>query len=139
MPISVAILLLITIGEASLAPQTAQATKAHKPVITVSGCMDGSWLRVNRADPVGSYAERYKLRGSKQLLTEMRKEYQGHSIEVTGTVTDTGNTTHTGTSVDLGKKTRVTVGAKDVPQHPSGTDDPILDVQAYRDLKETCK
>ena len=37
-----------------------------RPMLTVTGCVDGSWLHVKSVGPGGSYAERYKLRGSKQ-------------------------------------------------------------------------
>jgi len=109
-----------------------------KPIITVTGCVDGSWLRVRKVDPVGSYTERYKLRGSKQLLKELASTYKGHLLEVTGAVTDSRSTTHRGKTVQIGKKTRIYTGAKEVPQVPSG-DDPSLAVDTFRDLKETCR
>jgi hypothetical protein len=113
--------------------------KSQKPVITVTGCVDGTWLRVQKSDAFGGYVERYKLRGAKQLLKEMEKQYRGHLLEVTGRVTDTGDSTHMGSTVQVGKKTRITTGAKDVPAVPSGTGDPTLDIDSFRDLKDTCK
>ena len=127
------------IGAAMLAvaagPAGAQDRKKtdDKPVLTVTGCVDGSWLQVKG----GSYTERYKLRGSKQVLKELASQYKGHLIEVTGAVTDTGNSTHKGKTIQVGKKTRITTGAKEVPQVPSGSD-ASLDVSSYRDLKPTC-
>jgi hypothetical protein len=105
----------------------------NRPVITVTGCVDGSWLQVKG----GSYTERYKLRGAKQMLKELASQYKGHLIEVTGSVTDTGNSTHLGKTIPIGKKTRITTGAKEVPQVPSGSD-ATLDVGSYRDLKPSC-
>ena len=112
--------------------------KSDKPVITVTGCVDGSWLQVRSADPVGSYSERYRLIGSKQLLKEIAAQYKGHVIEVTGPVTDTASTTHLGKTIQVGKKTRITTGAKEVPSMPTGND-PTLGVESYRDLKDSCK
>ena len=112
--------------------------KSDKPVITVTGCVDGSWLQVRSADPVGSYSERYRLIGSKQLLKEIAKQYKEHVIEVTGPVTDTASTTHLGKTIQVGKKTRITTGAKEVPSMPTGND-PTLGVDSYRDLKDSCK
>ena len=43
-----------------------------------------------------------------------------------------------GKTVQVGKKTRIYTGAKEVPDMPSGND-PTLDVASYRDLKNTCK
>ena len=104
----------------------------------MTGCVDGSWLQVRSADPVGSYSERYRLIGSKQLLKEIAAQYKGHVIEVTGPVTDTASTTHLGKTIQVGKKTRITTGAKEVPPMPTGND-PTLGVDSYRDLKDSCK
>ena len=47
--------------------------------------------------------ERYRLHGTKSLLKEMAARSNGHQIEVTGAVTDTGNTTHRGKTIPVGK------------------------------------
>jgi hypothetical protein len=116
-----------------------QKKKSHKPTIVVTGCLDGTWLRVQQSDAIGGYVERYKLRAAKQVLKEMGAKYHRHLIEVTGTVTDTGDSTHMGSTIAVGKKTTITTGAKDVPTSPSGTDDPLLEVESFRDLKDRCK
>ena len=107
----------------------------NRPVLTVTGCVDGSWLHV-KGD---GYAERYKLRGSKQLLKEMSSTFKGHLLEVTGAVTDTtGKAVHFGKTIEVGKKTRIHTGAKEVPPVPQG-DDASLEVASYRDLAPSCK
>ena len=113
--------------------------KNNKPVIVVSGCVDRTWLRVQKSDAIGGYVERYKLRGAKQLLKEMEKQYHGHLVEVTGSVTDTGDATHMGSTIAVGKKTTITTGGKDLPPGPSGTGDPTLEVDSFKNLKDTCK
>ena len=114
--------------------------KSDKPIITVAGCIDGSWLQVRSVGPAGTgnYVERYRLIGPKQLLKEMSSQLKGHEIEVTGPVTDTGSATHLGKTIPVGKKTRITTTAKDIPVRPTGND-PTLGVDSYRDLKEICK
>ena len=124
---------------ALLQAQEPKKKKEEKPTIVVTGCVDGSWLAVRGSDPIGSYATRYKLRGSKQLLTELRKEFEGHLLEVIGAVTDTGGTVHRGKTIEIGKKTRIVTGAKEVPRQPTGVSDPELEVSSFRDLKERCK
>jgi hypothetical protein len=110
-----------------------------RPILTITGCVDGSWLHVRKMDATGSYAERYKLRGSKQLLKEMSSAFKGHLLEVTGAVTDTtGKAVHRGKTIQVGKKTRIHTGAKEVPQVPQG-DDASLEVVSYRDLAPSCK
>jgi hypothetical protein len=136
------LLLCAALLSAASSPAVAQdeaKTKNDKPVIVVEGCVDGSWLRVQKADPIGSYAERYRLHGSKYLIKELTKKYNGHFVQVTGAVTDTGNTTHRGKVIPVGKKTRIYTGAKEVPTTPAGTLDPILEVDSYRELKGSCK
>jgi len=106
-----------------------------RPILTVTGCVDGSWLHVKG----GGYTERYKLRGSKQLLKEMSATFKGHLLEVTGAVTDTtGKATHLGKTIQVGKKTRIHTGAKEVPAVPQG-DDASIEVASYRDLAPSCK
>ena len=87
---------------------------------------------------MGSYAERYRLRGSKQLVKEISSKFDKYLLEVTGVVQDiTGNTEHRGKVVQVGKKTTIHTGAKDIPQIPTGSD-ATLEVQSYRELKDTC-
>jgi hypothetical protein len=119
------------------AAQDAKKTDDGKAVITVTGCIDGSWLHVQKSDGVG-YATRYKLRGAKHVLKELVANHHTHRVEVTGKVTDTANTTHRGKTIQVGKKTRIHTGAKEVPVVPSG-DDPSLEIASYRDLKDRCR
>ena len=55
-----------------------QKKKSNKPTIVVTGCLDGTWLRVQKSDAFGGYVERYKLRGAKQVLKEMGTKYHRH-------------------------------------------------------------
>ena len=135
---------------ASLLAATAVLAGAQEPKkktddnlpITVTGCVDKSYLHVKAVDRAGggtaSYAERYKLRGSKQLIKEIASKYDRHLVEVTGFVEDlSAGTAHRGKTIQVGKKTRITTGAKDVPQTPEGSD-ATLEVQSFRDLKDKC-
>jgi hypothetical protein len=106
--------------------------------ITVTGCLDGGYLRVYKADSVGYYAERYRLAGSKQLLKEMASKHNGSLVEVTGRVKSAPGTEHLGETVQIGKKTKIYTGAKDVPRVPTGDDTSTLEVKSYRKLQETC-
>ena len=125
---------------AAVAAVSAQDRKSGegKPTITVTGCLDGGWLRVHESDSKGSYTERYRLHASKQLMKEVTSKHHNHVIEVTGTVTDAGENSHTGQTVQLGKKTKVYTGAKDIPRTP-GREDPTLDVVSFVEQKENCK
>jgi hypothetical protein len=120
------------------AGQDEKKTDDGKAIITLTGCVDGSWLHVQKSDGVG-YATRYKLRGAKHVLKELVANHNTHRVEVTGKVTDTANTTHRGKTIQVGKKTRIHTGAKEVPERPSGADDPSLEVASYRDLSDRCR
>ncbi len=126
------------IAAAGLSASQDKKKSDDRPILTVTGCVDGSWLHVRSVGP-GSYTERYKLRGSKQLLKEMSSTFKGHLLEVTGAVTDTtGKATHLGKTIQIGKKTQIHTGAKEVPAVPQG-DDASLEVVSYRDLSPSCK
>jgi hypothetical protein len=61
--------------------QDRKKSDADKPVIAVTGCVDGSWLHVRNVDTVGSYTVRYRLRGSKQVLKELAAHHNGHLVD----------------------------------------------------------
>jgi len=121
------------------AAQDQKKNTNDKPVIVVTGCLDGSWLRVQPSNTNGAYVERYRLHGTKTLLKELASQYNGHEMEVTGAVTDTGKTAHRGKTIPIGEKGRIYTGAKEVPTQPSGIGDPILDVGSFRELKGSCR
>ena len=123
---------------AAAAAQEPKKAGNGKPTITVTGCLDGGFLRVYESDYIGSYTERYRLHASKQLMKEITSKHNNHVIEVTGTVTDVRGNSHTGQTVQLGKKTKVYTGAKDIPRVPSGEDDPTLDVLSFVEQKANC-
>jgi hypothetical protein len=112
--------------------------KPDDRTITVTGCVDKGYLQVKAVDGFGGYTERYKLRGSKQLVKEIAAKYDRHLLEVVGVVADlNGNTEHRGKTVPVGKKTTIHTGAKDVPRIPTGSD-ATLEVQSFREMKDSC-
>ena len=131
----------ILAAASALAAQDEKKTKTDKdkPVIVVTGCLEGSQLRVRQSDSIGTYVERYRLHGTRTLLKEMTNKYNGHLLEVTGAVTDTGDTTHRGKVIPIGKNSRIYTGAKEVPVMPSGMADPILEVASFKELPGACK
>jgi hypothetical protein len=118
--------------------QEPKPKSSGKNLITVTGCIDRSYLDVREQDTAGFSVERYRLKGPKDLLKEISAKYNRHLVEITGAVTDTASTTHMGKTVQVGKKTRITTAAKDVPQTPSA-ETPTLEVATYRELQDSCK
>jgi len=121
------------------ASQEPKKSDKDDKTITVTGCVDGSILRVTEHDSVGTYNDRFRLAGSKQLMKEISKEQQGHKVEVTGHVIDAPGTEHAGQTTKVGKKTTVYVGASEAPNHPTGDTTSTLQVQSYREIAESCK
>ena len=107
--------------------------------ITVTGCVEGSILRVTEHDSVGTFRDQFRLAGSKSLMKEISKELQGHKVEVTGHVIDVRGTEHSGHTTSVGKKTSIYVGASEVANQPVGDDASTLQVKSYRDLFESCR
>jgi hypothetical protein len=135
-------LLVATVVLASvstLASQEPKKSDKDNKTITVTGCVDGTILRVTDRDAVGSYNDRFRMAGSKQLMKEMSKEQQGHKLEVTGHVIDAAGTEHVGQTTQFGKKPTVYVGGSNKPAQPTGDTTSTLQVQSYRELSDTCK
>jgi hypothetical protein len=107
-------------------------------VMVVTGCVDGSWLKVRQTDPIGTHTDRFRLRGNKDLMKALTKDNDGHFVEVTGVLSDPDNTQGRGKTVQIGKKTTITTGARDVPGPTDMKRDPTLDVTSFKPLKDDC-
>jgi hypothetical protein len=123
------------------ASQEPKKSDNDNKTITVTGCLDGNYLRVTERDKVGTYHDSFRLAASKQLMKEIAGagKKQGHKLEVTGHVIDAPGTEHVGRTTNIGKKTSVHVGAADVPAVPDGNATSTLQVQSYRELSDTCR
>ena len=106
--------------------------------IVVTGCVEGGYLRVHESDPMGSYTERYRLHGPKQLMRELQREHNNHVLEITGRVTDGPGSEHVGHVTKIGKKTTIYTGAKEIPDTPSANEMPTLDIKSYTEQQGTC-
>lgn len=132
---------VIVLASVPLAVSAQEPKKSDKDnkTITVTGCLEGNYLRVTERDSAGTYNDRFRLAASKQLMKEIAGKKQGHQLEVTGHVIDAPGTEHAGHTTNIGKKTSVHVGAADVPTIPSAETTSTLQVQSYREVSETCR
>lgn len=130
--------LALASATALAAPQEPKKSDKDNKTITVVGCLDGSYLKVRQTDTAGFYVERYLLQGSKKQMKEMVSKYNSHVLEVTGHVTDVAGAEHAGRTTNLGK-TKIYVGAKDVPVLPQGADTPTLAVESYAEQEASCR
>ena len=114
------------------------------PVVVV-GCLRGTRLKIDRTasnavvDSLG--ASEFVMEGSKELLQQIRREHDGHQDEITGIAiipasqTDERNTE----TKQLGKKTRITVGARAGGDERAGGSRPVrLKVQSLRHIDDKC-
>ena len=131
--------LVVASASVFAAGQEPKRSDKDNKTITVTGCVEGRYLRVTEHDTVGTYNDRFRLAGSKQLLKEIATGQQGHKVEVTGRVIDAPGTEHAGRTTKIGKKTTVHVGAADVPAAPTGDTTSTLQVESYRDMSASCK
>jgi len=107
--------------------------------VVVTGCVEKSWLKVPQTIPtVGSYSDKYRLRGSKDLIHTLSHELNGHRVEVTGLLDDPAKVQGDGKSVPVGKKGRVYIATKEPTPNPPVID-PALDVRSFRDIAPTCR
>jgi hypothetical protein len=120
------------------ASQEPKKSDKDNKTMTVTGCVDGAYLRVTERDPVNTYNDRFRLAGSKHLLKEIAALQHRHKIEVTGRVVDAAGTEHAGQTTKIGKKTTVYVGAADVPAVPTGETTSTIQVQSYRETQDSC-
>jgi hypothetical protein len=124
------------------APGAAQEPKKSdndNKTVTVTGCVEGGYLRIADHDGVNAtYNDRFRLAGSKHLLKEIAALPHSHKLEVTGRVIDARGTEHAGKTTAMGKKTKVYVGAAAVPTVPNGDTTSTLQVQSYRETGEAC-
>jgi hypothetical protein len=137
----VAVVMLASVAVLAASQEPKQSDKDNK-TITVTGCLDGTYLRVDDAVGVGTvttFSDRFRLAASKQLMKEIASKEQGHKLEVTGHVIDARGTEHAGKTTRIGNKTTIYTGATEVPTVPDGDTTSTLQVQSYRDLSETCK
>jgi hypothetical protein len=130
---------LVFIVAAVASVSAAQEKRQGDPrVLVVTGCVDRSWLKVLSVDPFATHVDRFRLRGSKDLLKTLTKDLNGHKVEVTGVLDDPGKTMGTGKTKEIGKKTKIYVGQRDRQEIPA-VQDPILEVRSYRNVSPTCR
>ncbi len=119
-------------------PQEPKKSDKDNKTITVTGCVEGGYLRVHEMDSKGSYTDRYRLAGPKALLKEIASKQHGHLLEVTGRVIDAPGTEHAGHTTAVGKKTTIYTGTKEVPTIPTGDTTSKLEVTSYNEMQESC-
>jgi hypothetical protein len=128
---------LASVSVLATSQEPKKSDKGNK-TITVTGCVEGGYLRVHEFDPVASYTERYLLAGSKALLKEIASKQNGHRLEVTGRVIDAPGTEHLGHTTQIGKKTKIYTGTKEVPVAPTGDNTSKLEVTSFNEMQESC-
>ncbi|MGH9410884.1 MAG: hypothetical protein ACRD1V_15690 [Vicinamibacterales bacterium] len=99
-------------------------------------------MRVIHVDAVGETAGRttrdsFRLHGLKGLMHTLTKNYNGHTLEISGTLNDPANSQGSGQGTELGKNTRVYAGPREISDVPSVIE-PSIEVSSFRDVAGTC-
>jgi hypothetical protein len=121
-------------------------TDPSSSAVTVSGCLRGAVLEpergTSRATAEALMATEFDLEGAKDLMQMLRRDHNGHRLEITGVVKIPPDTTGERIDVkttDLGRAGRITIGSREqkgfVPTPPR----PVrLVVQSFRHLADSC-
>lgn len=129
--------------------QTDIALPKDTDVVTITGCVHGSRLKLSRnttPDTVTSVvrASEYVLGGQKELLTRLKKDHDGHLEEITGTLkippTLDQPDIHVRTK-NVGDKTRVTIGTRQTAGSEPTAPLPVLPtltVESSRHISDKC-
>src|SRR6185295_6063545 len=121
---------------AAVSAQEKRANDAR--VMTVTGCVEKSCLKVLSVDPVETHLDKFRLKGNKDLMKTLTKDLNGHEVEVTGVLEDPQKVMGTGQSKEIGKKTRIYVGQRERSEIPP-TVDPAIVVDTFKDIKPRCR
>jgi hypothetical protein len=114
--------------------------------VVVKGCLDGPTLlstETTTTDDTGRVSRplTYQLRAKKDLLKQLRDEYDGHVVELTG-ILKSSLRENSIRSKKIGR-TRITIGAGTPSRQASGPDSgeplPILEVRSYEGTPTSCK
>ena len=139
-----ALLLLLAAFVIQEKPPTKAPSKGDG--IVVRGCLSGTALEssetriVDRRNSTYGSAVTFRLTGDKDVLKQMRKDFDGMVVEVTG-ILKSNMPTEDGRHVGQVGKTRITVGVR-TPQSQSPHDPPyrpVLEVKSYEGLGTICK
>lgn len=133
-----AVLVACAVAVAFASPQDEKKKKDNERVIVVQGCVSGQTLDVHHVDQGHSPYDHFRLHGNKDLMKVLTKDLGGHLVEVTGVVDDPAGKQGRGKTIQIGKKTTITTGARDVPELPDPATDPILNVDSFKDLEPHC-
>jgi len=106
--------------------------------ITVTGCLEGSYLRVTTTDTSGTWVDKFRLRGNKDRLKALTKDHKGHQVEITGLLNDPDHVMGSGKTVQVGKKTTITTQGRELAP-PSPGREPEIDVKSYTHVSNTCR
>ena len=121
----------------SQAPQVDKKPAPKGSEVVLQGCLAGNTLIVKSH---GSLDMTYALRGSKERMKAIRKEFDHQLVEVTGFVHDTSQHTSRGmvkTSAD--GRTRVSANASEDKNPDLQLNPPTLDVESVKKTDGSCR
>jgi hypothetical protein len=113
--------------------------------VVVAGCLRGTRLKIDRTaanaavDSLG--ASEFVMEGAKELLQQLRREHDGRQDEIAGiAIVPASDTDEKDTETKtLGKKTRITVGARSSSDARAEGFRPVrLKVQSLRHIDDKC-
>lgn len=135
MAFSLLIIPLIVAGASGSGQVQSEIQKPHDIVVT--GCLDGRTLKTTRADNFGTSADTFRLRGSRQVMKALR-EYQGHELQITGTLKDREGRMGATRTKALSRRTKLSLGVRE-DRNTQQPEDPELTVESFKVVSASCR
>jgi|SRR6516164_8543618 hypothetical protein len=137
-----ALVVVFAVASHAASSQDIEKKSDNSRRMVVQGCVNGSVLDVHHDDlgrgGVSSPYDHFKLRGNKDLMKVLTKDLRGHLVEVSGLMDDPAGKQGGGKTIQVGKKSTVSINDREVSTLPDPASDPILTVDAYKDLQPHC-
>ena len=108
-----------------------------KPATVVEGCLSGRTLEATNVDTTGVQRRTYRLKIPKSLASAL-KEHEGHKMKITGILSDTDRTMGGGRTKAVGKRTKITIGARE-ERNTGPKEDPQLEVLSFDHVSASCR
>ena len=138
--------LVVALPAASTPPVTPRVSPSpqseSRDTVALKGCVRGGVLTNVEGDRVGrSHDRTYRLRGSKELLRQIKTEHNGHYVEVIGRLNEVGG--HSRAAIrkrrTVGNVTITAEAGRGDPTRPGSQEIPSIEVAEFRHLSNSCR
>lgn len=138
--------LVVALPMASTPPGTPRVSPSpqveSRDTVVLKGCIRGGTLTNVEGDRVGrSHDRTYRLRGSKELLRQLKTGHAGHYVEVIGRLEEVGGDSRAAIRKrrTVGRVTITAEAGRGDPTRPGSQEIPSIEVAEFRHLSSSCR